>query len=271
MNPLVVVSSLPTCPPPVPPAPLLPPAFALTGTGPVVSISALPEPEVDHEPVATLRVVPPARNRAAKAPFIVLVLGLLGGGLVSLLLINTALSQGAFAVQKLQKTNIGLIEQQQQLSKSLADADQPGALAGRALALGMVPGGAPAFLRLPDGKVLGSPKVAVPLPKPTPSVSVTPSVTATPTTPASPVTSAVVTSAAVTSAAVTTAPVTSAAVTSAAVTSAPVTPKAGAAPTTGKAPAAGKTPTAGKATTSPAGQGKTAKAGQSAPATKGKP
>jgi hypothetical protein len=256
VNPFVLVpslSSVPTCPPPIPPAPLLPPVLALTGTGPLVSISALPEPDLDAEPAVALRVVPPARSRAARAPFITLVLGLLGGGLVSLLLINTALSQGAFAVQKLQKANIALTEQQQQLSRSLADADQPGALASKALALGMVPGGAPAFLRLPDGKVLGSPKVAVPLPKPTPSAtpSVTPSVTpsATPSTapdaspvPGAPVSGAA-TSAPVTTAPVTTAPVTSAPVTSAQVTSAPVTSAPATHPSTATgthAPASGK-------------------------------
>ena len=231
MNPFVVVSSIPTCPPPTPPAPLLPPAFALTGTGPMVSISALPDDLpfdlVDDAPAVTLRVVPPARSRAARAPFIALVLALLGGGLVTLLLINTALSQGAFAVQKLQRTNIALTEAQQQLNKDLADADQPQALASKAVALGMVPGGAPAFLRLPDGKVLGAPKVAVPLPVPAPTTtaaasvapSASPGATTTPAAPGTP-------GAAVTSAEA----VPPAAVTSAvppAVTTAPAAPAAG--------------------------------------------
>jgi hypothetical protein len=155
--------------------------------------------------------------------------------------VNTALSQGAFAVQKLQKTNLTLTEQRQELGQSLADANQPAALASKAVALGMVPGGAPAFLRLPDGKVMGSPQVAVPLPKPTPSVtavvSASPSVSGTPAplNAGAAVTSAAVTSAAVTSAPVTSAPVTSAPVTSAAVTSAAVTKAPGkTTPTKGK-------------------------------------
>jgi hypothetical protein len=175
---LGMVSATPTCPPPIPPAPLDPPPFAMTGTGDVVGWPALPSspPERALEPVVELRVVPPrARSRAARTPFVLLVLALLGGGLVSLLLINTALSQGAFAVQSLQKANASLTEQQQQLGQSLADAGQPNALASRAVALGMVPGGAPAFLHLPDGKVLGIAKVAVALPSPTPSPSATPS------------------------------------------------------------------------------------------------
>lgn len=186
MNHLTSVPSLtaPTCPPPIPPAPLTPPSFAMTGTGDAVPLRALPTAAPVDEPTVDLRVVPPrARSRAARAPFVVLVLTLLGGGLVALLLINTALSQGAFAVQSLQKANASLVEQQQQLSRSLADADQPQALAHRAVALGMVPGGAPAFLHLPDGKVLGVAKVAVsptPPPPPTPVVTATPSQAVTP-------------------------------------------------------------------------------------------
>ncbi|MDX6254504.1 MAG: hypothetical protein QOJ11_838 [Frankiales bacterium] len=177
MKPVANLPLPPTCPPPIPPRPLTPPGFALTGTDDVILLPFLSEPSVEVEEPAALRVVPQARSRAARAPFVTLVLTLLGGGLVTLLLVNTALSQGAFAVQKLQKTNLALTEQRQELSKGLADADQPNALASRAVALGMVPGGAPAFLRLPDGKVMGTPKVAVSPPPPAPSPTMTPSVT----------------------------------------------------------------------------------------------
>jgi hypothetical protein len=239
MNPVTNLPLPPTCPPPIPPPPLTPPAFALTGTDDLILLPFLSEPSVEVEQVPALQVVPQPRSRAARAPFVTLVLTLLGGGLVTLLLVNTALSQGAFAVQKLQKTNVGLTEQRQELSKSLADSNQPAALASKAVALGMVPGGAPAFLRLPDGKVMGVPKVAVPLPKPTPSVTVTPAVpgATSPPVAGAPVTGTAApgTSAAgapVTSAGVTSAPVTSAAVTSAAVTSAAGTStSAGAVPT----------------------------------------
>jgi hypothetical protein len=204
VNPVTNLPLPPTCPPPVPPPPMSPPGFALTGTDDLVLLPFLTEPSADGEAAPALRVLPQPRSRAARAPFVTLVLTLLGGGLVTLLLVNTALSQGAFAVQKLQKANLGLTEQRQQLGQSLADANQPAALASRAVALGMVPGGAPAFLRLPDGKVMGVPKVAV-SPKPTPTVtpSASPGPTGTPATPTAgaPVTSAPVTSAPVTSAA----------------------------------------------------------------------
>jgi hypothetical protein len=215
----------------MPPAPLTPPSLASTGTGDTIAFPSL-VPATDVAPsieqdAPALRVVPrprPGAARAARAPFVTLVLLLLGGGLVSLLLINTALSQGAFAVQKLQQQNLTLTEQQQELDKSLADADQPQTLAHKAVQLGMVPGGAPAFLHLPDGKVAGTPAVATSPPPPAPPAPTTTSAAATsapaaPTTAGTPVTSAPVTSAPVTSAPVTTAP--------AAGTTAPSTPTAG--------------------------------------------
>ncbi|MDX6209741.1 MAG: hypothetical protein QOE24_2132, partial [Frankiales bacterium] len=148
MNPVTNFPLPPACPPPSPPAPLTPPSYARTGTDHRVVMPGQAEPLADSgvEETVALRVVQPPRSRAARAPFVTLVLTLLGGGLVSLLLINTALSQGAFAEQRLQRTNLTLTEQRQELAKSLADADQPEALASRAAALGMVPGGAPAFL-----------------------------------------------------------------------------------------------------------------------------
>lgn len=218
MNPVTNLPLPPTCPPPIPPAPLTPPSFAMTGTDDLILLPFLDEQpdeqQVEAADAPALRVVPQGRSRAARAPFVTLVLSLLGGGLVTLLLVNTALSQGAFAVQRLQKANLTLTEQRQELSKSLADSNQPAALASKAVALGMVPGGAPAFLRLPDGKVMGVPKVAVPLPKPTPSLTATPTVSGGPSatpavtgTPVPPAAGAPVTSAPAAGAAVTSAPV----------------------------------------------------------------
>jgi hypothetical protein len=236
MNPVTNLPLPPTCPPPIPPPPLTAPGLALTGTDDLLLLPFLDEAAVEVEETPGLRVVPQPRSRAARAPFVTLVLTLLGGGLVTLLLVNTALSQGAFAVQRLQKANLGLTEQRQELSKSLADSNQPAALASQAVALGMVPGGAPAFLRLPDGKVMGMPKVAVPLPKPTPSVTVTPSV---PGATSPPVAGAPVTAAGTSAAGAptTNAPATNAPVTSAGVAGAAVTSAAG------TSTAAGSTPT----------------------------
>ncbi|MGH3388052.1 MAG: hypothetical protein ACRDOO_04160, partial [Actinomadura sp.] len=59
-----------------------------------------------------VRVAPAAPPRA---PFVLLVLGLLGGALVSLLLLNTVLAEDAFTRTKLQRSNKQLNEQRQAL------------------------------------------------------------------------------------------------------------------------------------------------------------
>jgi hypothetical protein len=123
---------------------------------------------------ARLRAVPPARSTHPKAPFVVLVLALLGGGLVGLLLLNTTLAQGAFTLRDLQRSGVLLSERQQALAQQLADEQEPAALARRARALGMVSGGAPAFVRLPDGKVLGTPRAAGTTPKPSAAAATLP-------------------------------------------------------------------------------------------------
>lgn len=89
-------------------------------------------------------VPPPARAR--RAPFVVLLLVLLAGGLIGLLLLNTASAQDSFRLHALQDED-AVLQQQQQALTGLADGlDDPATLAKRAAALGLVPGGAPLFL-----------------------------------------------------------------------------------------------------------------------------
>src|SRR5436853_6128309 len=54
---------------------------------------------------------PRARSRAPRMPFILLLVGLLGGALVSLLVISTTLAQGSFRVTSLQEQNAQLAPQ----------------------------------------------------------------------------------------------------------------------------------------------------------------
>jgi hypothetical protein len=71
---------------------------------------------------------------------------LLAGGLVSLLLLNTASAQDSFRLHALQDQDAALQQQQQSLT-SLADGlDDPSRLASRAAALGLVAGDPPVFL-----------------------------------------------------------------------------------------------------------------------------
>jgi hypothetical protein len=115
-------------------------------------------PDIESPPQRRpqLRVVPPPRVRAPRAPFVLLVVGLLIAGLVAMLMLNTALAQGAFQINDLRQQGTGLSDEQDALQRKLADERRPGVLADRARALGLVPAGAPTFLRLPDGAVLGA-------------------------------------------------------------------------------------------------------------------
>lgn len=112
-------------------------------------------------------------------PFALVVLALIGGGLVGLLLLNTVLAQDAFVLNALQTRTATLTDREQELARTVAADEAPAALARRAAELGMVPGGDPLYLRLPDGRVLGKPKAAVgvtppvstPAPKPAPTMA----------------------------------------------------------------------------------------------------
>ncbi|WP_407553585.1 septum formation initiator family protein [Streptomyces sp. Pv4-95] len=99
---------------------------------------------------------PSSAGSAARTPFVLLVVVLLGSGLITLLLLNSALNQGSFELSNLEKKTDELTDEQQALQQQVDGYSSPGALERRARELGMVPGGNPAFL-LPDGTVLGKP------------------------------------------------------------------------------------------------------------------
>ena len=130
-----------------------------------------------------VKVAQPGR-RASRVPFALVILLLLAAALLTLLLLNTMLAQDAFVLYRLQQQSATLADSEQQLQESVTQAEAPSALASQAAGLGMVPGGDPLFLRVPDGTVLGDPKaarVAVPpaitirTPTPQPSSSASPS------------------------------------------------------------------------------------------------
>jgi hypothetical protein len=114
-----------------------------------------PLPKTATKKVAGLRIVPQRRSSAAKAPFVVVLVSLLVGGLLGLLLLNTLIAQGSFRLHDLSNQGRALELRQQDLQRQVQALQAPAELAHRAAALGMVPGNAPAFLRLSDGKVLG--------------------------------------------------------------------------------------------------------------------
>jgi cell division protein FtsB len=118
---------------------------------------------------------PAAASRGNRTPFVLLIVGLLGLGLLVLLLLNTALNQGSFEQSKVQKKVDSLTDEQQDLRRRIDDKSAPGELARQARELGMVPGGNPVFIDPATGQVLGSPKPvaapSTPPPAPAPSPS----------------------------------------------------------------------------------------------------
>ncbi|HEY1003165.1 MAG TPA: hypothetical protein VGD83_26335 [Streptosporangiaceae bacterium] len=104
---------------------------------------------------------PRARSRAPRMPFILLLVGLLGGALVSLLVISTTLAQGSFRITSLQEQNADLARQAQTLTNQVAQAGSPAVIAKEAEQLGMRPNPRLGFVDLKSGKiVVGKPSRA---------------------------------------------------------------------------------------------------------------
>nr|WP_301374757.1 hypothetical protein [Streptomyces xanthophaeus] len=110
-------------------------------------------------------------------PFVLLVVALLAGGLISLLLLNSALNEGSFQLSKLTKETTALTDEEQALQRDVDAYSAPDALQRRAHELGLVPGGSPVFIG-PDGKVAGSAAPAEAPPSPTPSAPAAPAASA---------------------------------------------------------------------------------------------
>jgi len=111
--------------------------------------------------VTPLRLVPKRRSSAARTPFVVVIVSLLVVGLLGLLLLNLMVQRGSFELHTLSKQGRALDLQEQTLSNRVQGLQAPGVLAQRAASLGMVPGGPPAFLQLPSGRVLGEARPGV--------------------------------------------------------------------------------------------------------------
>jgi hypothetical protein len=148
------------------------------------------KPELKGRAARLARLFPTGSGQAARTPFVLLVVLLLGGGLIGLLVLNSALSEGSFKLDDLQKDTKSLTDEEQALQRDVDTYSAPDALQRRARELGMVPGGDPAFLN-PDGSVRGvssaaaqqssasvplvpPPEVLAPSPAPTPAGTPTP-------------------------------------------------------------------------------------------------
>ncbi|MEU9885645.1 hypothetical protein [Sphaerisporangium sp. NPDC051011] len=120
---------------------------------------ARPRPATGPAPAAGTAQAParrPARH-APRAPFVLLIVGLLCGGLVSLLLLNTVLAQDSFRVSDLRDSTRELHQQAQDKKKQLLSGSQSDELARKARELGLKPDrSAPETLTVTDGQVAPS-------------------------------------------------------------------------------------------------------------------
>jgi hypothetical protein len=105
-----------------------------------------------------LAVVPAPHPRAARAPFVLLVVGVLAAGLIVLLVLNTKLAENSFRLQQLQRESTQYADTEQGLRQQIAVNSSPPRLAELAGELGMVPSENPAFLDTRNGRILGEPK-----------------------------------------------------------------------------------------------------------------
>jgi hypothetical protein len=115
---------------------------------------------VNRPTVPRLRVTPPAPVSVPRAPFVAMVLVVVITGVVGILVLNTKINENAFRLEALQRQQGKLDRTEAQLTKDLADRESPNSLAAAAKRLGMVPSDRPAFITLPDGKILGVPRPA---------------------------------------------------------------------------------------------------------------
>jgi hypothetical protein len=109
---------------------------------------------------ARLTVVPRTRTRTSPVPFVMLVSFVLLAGVIGLLMFNTSMQQAAFAATSMERQAATLTAREQTLRMELDALRDPQRVARQAQGMGMVIPVTPAFLRLADGKVLGTPTPA---------------------------------------------------------------------------------------------------------------
>jgi len=93
----------------------------------------------------------------SRTPFVLLVLGLLGGGLTCLLVINTILATASYQINNLQQGNTTLSQQEQALEQQIATEQAPATIARRAYELGLRPQEHLTFLNARTGRIYRQP------------------------------------------------------------------------------------------------------------------
>ncbi|MDP9816953.1 hypothetical protein [Spirilliplanes yamanashiensis] len=129
------------------------PAAAVDGAT-ALKLETAPQPVAEPR----LRVAPPAPVRVPRARFVAAVVGVVVAGVFGILIINTKTNQNTFVIDDLRQQQAALTDQEQQLDRQLDVLGSAGSLHAAANRLGLVASGTPAYIRLPDGKVLLVPK-----------------------------------------------------------------------------------------------------------------
>lgn len=92
--------------------------------------------------------------KTPRMPFVLLILSLLGGALVSLLALRTVLIEDAFAISQLEQQNSKLSNEEERLREQVVELESAGSLASSAEELGMEQGEPPAFINVETGEVI---------------------------------------------------------------------------------------------------------------------
>lgn len=136
------------------------PASARSQTGaPARSRRTRPVEEVTRRPrLRVVRGVAPARTTL---PFLLLVVVILAGALVSSMVLNAQMASTAYRMQQAQVELDVVNDHVVTLQTQVQEASAPNSLAQRAAELGMVPAAAPGVIELSSGTVTGGTAAAV--------------------------------------------------------------------------------------------------------------
>ena len=96
-----------------------------------------------------------ARARAPRIPFVLLVLCLMSGALVSLLVLRSVVAQEAYTITSLQSQNRELSQREQQLQREVAHLEASERISKEAESMGMRQGEEPLFLDPDNGEITG--------------------------------------------------------------------------------------------------------------------
>jgi hypothetical protein len=138
-------------------------------TGPARAVPRRPQLSLVGKPAAakpstTQRPARRTRPEKRRAPFVLLVVGLLVGTTLGLLILNTAIAVDSLKATQLQAENAERAQEVQRLEQRVVTGASPAQIASAAVAAGLVPAGPAAYLVIaPDGTVTlrGAPQPAV--------------------------------------------------------------------------------------------------------------